>query len=182
MKKKDSIYIFDTNIFLTGIDFNIIEGIIYTTPSIIDEIKDRRYLEKNRNIINKIDAAIVSKKLELKLPRDEYLTKVKEISKKTGDFIALSDADKELIALTLELIENTDKAVKIYSNDYSIENVCVELKIPFASLYKNGIESKIIWEVYCPHCKNIHKAEDLNRICENCGAKLSRRPKNNIIY
>ena len=52
MKKKVTFYIFDTNIFLTGIDFNLFEGDIYTTPSIIEEVKDLRYFEKNRNILN----------------------------------------------------------------------------------------------------------------------------------
>jgi len=182
MKEKSSIYIFDTNIFLTGIDFNIIEGFIYTTHSIIEEIKASKYLEKNRNILNKINAAIETKKLKIKSPKNKFINKVKEISKKTGDFNALSDADKELIALTLELTERRSEFVKIYSNDYSIENVCSELNIPFSSLYKDGIESKIIWEVYCPQCKNIHKVEDLNKICEMCGSKLKRRPKNKIIY
>ncbi|MCK4778678.1 MAG: hypothetical protein KAT57_00760, partial [Candidatus Lokiarchaeota archaeon] len=56
-------YIFDTNIFLTGIDFNLFEGDIFTTPSIIEEVKDCRYIEKNRNILNKINAAIETKKL-----------------------------------------------------------------------------------------------------------------------
>ncbi|MFW9879340.1 MAG: NOB1 family endonuclease [Candidatus Thorarchaeota archaeon] len=182
MKEKNSIYIFDTNIFLTGIDFNVIRGVIYTTPSIVEEVKASKFLEKNRNILNKINAAIESKKLKTKHPKGKYLTLVKQASKKTGDFNALSDADKELIALTLELIKTTDKMVKIYSNDYSIENVCVELNIPFSSLYKNGIESKIIWQIYCPYCKTIHKAEDFNQVCEICGSKLKRRPKNKIIY
>ncbi|NVM36359.1 MAG: hypothetical protein HWN81_12245 [Candidatus Lokiarchaeota archaeon] len=177
MKKKVTIYIFDTNIFLTGIDFNLIEGFIYTTPSIIEEVKDRRYVEKNRNIINKINVAIETNKLKIKFPENKYINKIKDISKKTGDFKALSDADKELIALTIELIEKSNKKVKMYSNDYSIENVCSELKIPFSPLFKDGIESKITWEVYCPNCKNIHKAEDLNKICEICGLKLRRRPK-----
>jgi len=177
MKKKVTIYIFDTNIFLTGIDFNLFEGVIYTTPSIIEEVKDRRYIEKNRNILNKINAAIETNKLKIKFPENKYINKIKEISKKTGDFKALSDADKELIALTIELIEKSNKKVKMYSNDYSIENVCSELKIPFSPLYKDGIKSKITWEVYCPHCKNIHKAEELNKICEICGSKLRRRPK-----
>ncbi len=182
MKKKASIYIFDTNIFLTGIDINLIDLEIYTTPSIIEEIKDHRYIEKNRNILNKINAAIETKKLMVKNPESKFIEKVREISKKTGDFKALSDVDKELIALTLELTENSNKNVKMYSNDYSIENVCSELNIPFSSLYKDGIESKINWEVFCPHCKSIHEAEDLNKTCEICGSKLKRRPKSNIIY
>ncbi|UCD01298.1 MAG: hypothetical protein JSV23_10520 [Promethearchaeota archaeon] len=177
MKQKASIYILDTNIFLTGIDFNIFEGIIYTTPSIIEEVKVSKYLDRTRNILNKINAAIETRKLKIKSPQSKFIDKIKEASKKTGDFKALSDADKELIALTLELIEKRDELVKIYSNDYSIENVCSELNIPFSSLYKDGIESKIIWEIYCPYCKNIRNPEDLNKICEICGTKFKRRPK-----
>lgn len=177
MKETASIYIFDANIFLTGFDFNIIEGTIYTTPSIIEEVKASRYKEKNRNILNKINVAIESKKLKLKSPQNDFIIKIREISKKTGDFNALSEIDKELIALTLELKEKQGENIKIYTNDYSIENVCSELDIPFSSLYKKGIESKIIWEIYCPHCRNIYKAEELNKICETCGTKLRRRPK-----
>jgi UPF0271 protein len=182
MKEKASIYIFDTNIFLTGIDFNIFEGVIYTTPSIIEEVKVSKYLDRTRNILNKINAAIETRKLKIKSPQSKFIDKIKEISIKTGDFNALSDADKELIALTLELTERRIELVKIYSNDYSIENVCSELNIPFSSLYKDGIESKIIWEIYCPYCKDIRNPEDLNKKCEICGTKLKRRPKNNIIY
>lgn len=91
MKETASIYIFDANIFLTGFDFNIIEGTIYTTPSIIEEVKASRYKEKNRNILNKINVAIESKKLKLKSPQNDFIIKIREISKKTGDFNALSD-------------------------------------------------------------------------------------------
>ena len=78
MKEKDSIYIFDTNIFLTGIDFNLFKGVIYTTPSIIDEVNDSRYKEKNRNILNKINAAIETRKLKVKSPKNEYITKIRD--------------------------------------------------------------------------------------------------------
>ena len=177
MKEKASIFVFDTNIFLTGIDFNVLEAEIYTSPLIVEEVKDYRYAEKNRNIINKINVSSETKKLKIKLPEYKYIKRINQISRKTGDFRALSNADKELIALALELKENSDKYVKVYSNDYSIENVCSELNIPFSPLYKDGINSKIIWEIYCPQCKKIHQAEDLNRVCENCGSKLRRRPK-----
>ena len=177
MKEKASIYIFDTNIFLTGIDFNLIEGIIYTTPSIIEEVNDSRYKEKNRNILNRINAALGTNKLKIKVPKNEYITKISEVSKNTGDFNALSDPDKELLAISLELIETQGENIKIYSNDYSIENICAELNIPYHSLYKDGIKSKIIWEIYCPYCKKVYSPEDFNKICEMCGSKLRRRPK-----
>ncbi|MFX1567283.1 MAG: NOB1 family endonuclease [Promethearchaeota archaeon] len=177
MKEKTSLFIFDTNIFLTGIDFNVLAAEIYTSPLIIEEVQDSRYTEKNRNIINKINVSIETKKLTIKSPEFKYIKKVNQISRKTGDIKALSNADKEIIALALELMENSNKDVKIYSNDYSIENVCSELNIPFSPLYKDGINSKIIWEIYCPQCKKIHNAEELNQVCETCGSKLRRRPK-----
>ncbi|MFW9895185.1 MAG: hypothetical protein ACFFD7_05205, partial [Candidatus Thorarchaeota archaeon] len=64
-----------------------------------------------------------------------------------------------------------------FSNNYSIENVCSELNIPYSPLYKEGIEAKINWEVYCSFCKKTFKAEDLKKNCEICGSKLKRRPK-----
>ncbi|MHA1292774.1 MAG: NOB1 family endonuclease [Promethearchaeota archaeon] len=177
MSEKKPIFIFDTNIFLMGIEFNIIDGIIYTTPRIIEEIKNKRYIEKNRNIINRIDAAINNGKLLVKNPLDKYLSKVEIKSRLTGDYNALSKADKELIALTLELLEKTKEKTVIYTNDYSIENLCSEMGIPYSPLLKKGIKSKVIWEIYCPFCKDIHDPQDFNKICDICGSTFKRRPK-----
>lgn len=176
-KKNNEILIFDTNIFLTGVDFNLLKGIIYTTPNIINEIKIDKYINKNRSILNKIQAAIDSKKLILKTPLNKYIDEIEKKSELTGDYNALSNTDKELIALTLELKETVTINITIYTNDYSMENLCSELNIPFSPLFKKGIKSKIIWEVYCPFCKEIYKAENLNKNCEKCGLKLKRRPK-----
>ncbi|MCP4762865.1 MAG: hypothetical protein GY870_13885 [archaeon] len=178
MEEKRSILVFDANIFLTGLDFNLINDLIYTTPGIIDEIKVERYSEKNRNIINKIQAAIESKRLIVRFPSSPFLEEIEKKSKFTGDYKALSEADSELIALTLELMsENLNDMVIIYTNDYSMENVCSELNIPFSPLGKEGIKTKIIWEIFCPFCKDIHEARDFSRPCEKCGQKLKRRPK-----
>lgn len=177
MKEKRPIYIFDTNIFFTGIDFNIIEGTIYTTPSIIEEIKVPKYEIKNRNVLNRILVAIENKKLEIKTPNVDYLKKVELISKKTGDFKALSNADKDLLAISLELLDIQDEPIMVFSNDYSVENLCSELKLPFSPLFKEGITKKIIWEIYCPSCYKIYNSDDLNYICQKCGSKLKRRPK-----
>ena len=93
---KKKLLIFDTNIFLTGIDFNLLKGIIYTPQKVIEEITVNRYLEKNRNIINRIQAALDSKKLILKAPSDKNLKKIEDRSKLSGDYNVLSDTDMSI--------------------------------------------------------------------------------------
>lgn len=171
------ILIFDTNIFLMGIDFNLIDGRIYTVPNVIEEIKHRRFLQKNRNILNRVHAAIESKKLILKSPSEKYIQIINEESKKTGDYSALSITDKELIALALELKKSIKEKITLYTNDYSMENLCLAMNIPFSPLIRKGIKSKITWEVYCPFCQETKNVESFNQKCEICGTKLRRRRK-----
>ncbi|MBY9002515.1 MAG: NOB1 family endonuclease [Candidatus Lokiarchaeota archaeon] len=174
-QKKSSILIFDTNIFLKGIDINLFPNKIYTTPDIINEIEVIRYEARNRNIINRIHAAIESRKLIIKSPSEKYVYHAKTIAKNTGDLKALSDQDYSVVALALELMNSFE--VELFTNDYSIQNLCHELNISVRSLFINGIERQIIFEIYCPHCQTIHKSEKLNEICEVCGSRFKRRPK-----
>ena len=172
------IHVFDTNIFLTGMDFNLIEGVIYTTPSVIEEIDVERYKEKNRNTLNKIFIAKENRKLMVRVPSNEFLDIVQKNAHRSGDIKALSKTDKEVIALTLELQETFHKQVILYTNDYSMENACMEMGIPFSPLYLKGITSKIYWEVYCPFCNEIHDVSQYNEPCEKCGLRLKRRATN----
>ncbi len=178
--KNNPILIFDTNIFLLGIDFNVIEGAIYTTPRVIEEVKHKRYTNKNRNIINRIQVAIESKKLVLQTPSNRAIQDIETSSKTTGDYRALSIVDKELIALALELklILNVD--VILYTNDYSMQNLCSELSIPFSALIRDGIKTRVIWEVFCPFCNEIKAVEEFGKECEICGTRLRRRRKDEI--
>ena len=100
---------------------------------------------------------------------------MEEKSKVTGDIKALSKPDLNVVALALELMNTTNNEIILYTNDYSMENLCSELKIKFKTLYKKGIKEKIYFEVYCPYCKTTYKSEDLNKSCERCGLKLKRR-------
>ena len=179
-RKKSSILIFDTNIFLLGIDINLFPNKIYTTPEIIEEVDVKRYESRNRNILNKIHAAIESKKLVIESPSENYIKRVKIRAEDTGDLKALSDQDYGVIALALELMNSQVHDVEILTNDYSIQNLCFELEIPVKSLFKNGIKHHIKFEVYCPHCKTIHESSKLNEICEMCGFQFKRRPKRNF--
>ncbi|NVM18965.1 MAG: hypothetical protein HWN80_14720 [Candidatus Lokiarchaeota archaeon] len=167
--------VFDTNIFLTGIDFNYFKETIVSTPAIIQEIKVEKYKDQNRNILQRIELAIEMEKLTIKNPTEYFIKLVEKKSKVTGDINALSKTDVELVALALELMNTTDNEIILYTNDYSMENLCSALNLKFKALFKNGIKSKIFFEVYCPYCKIIYKSEDLNKNCDRCGLKLKRR-------
>jgi len=176
VRKKNSILIIDTNIFLTGIDFNLFEGEIYTTNKIFDEINVSRYRDKNRTILSRFQAALDNGKLHLKTPSEEYIKKVEDISETTGDKKALSDADKEIIALSLEFSLDGQNEVILYTNDYSMQNLCKALGIKFKPLFREGIKRGLKFEIYCPICKIVYDSDFLNRECEKCGLKLKRRP------
>jgi len=176
---EDKILVLDTNIFLLGIDFNVIKGQLYSVPGILDEIKVERYIEKNRNILNRIEYALSSEKLILMSPGKKFIEEVRQVGQKTGDLNVLSETDLNLIALTLELERTKENNVILYTNDYSMENVCSELNLGFSPLAKEGIKKRINYEVYCPYCQEIHPSEDLGKKCEICGSKLKRRPKKN---
>ena len=175
VQKKKSILVFDTNIFLTGVDFNYFPERIFTTPEIVDEIKVRKYINRNRNILRRIELAIETGKLIVKKSQDKYSNIVEEKSKSTGTTKILSKNDVSLMGLVLELMDTYTEDIILYTNDYSMENLCTMLQIRFKPLYKKGIEEKMYFEVYCPYCKTLHKPEDLDKKCERCGLHLKKR-------
>ena len=173
--KRNSILIFDTNIFLTGIDFTLIPSRLYTTPQVIEEIEVFKYKSKNRTILNRILVAVETGKLIVKSPIEKYYHRVEEEAKLTGDFMTLSKADIGVVALAIELKEVKIDDVIIYTNDYSIENLCLHLNLTFQPFYKAGIKKKYYFEMYCPYCHKIYDSSHLNKFCNECGSKLKRR-------
>ncbi len=141
----------------------------------MDELKVPKYIDRNRNILRRIEFAIETGKLVVKKSQDKYSNIVEEISKSTGTTKVLSKNDVSLMGLVLELMDTHPEDIILYTNDYSMENLCTMLKIRFKPLYKKGIEEKMYFEVYCPYCKTLHKPEDLNKKCERCGLHLKKR-------
>jgi len=141
----------------------------------VDELKVPKYIDRNRNILRRIEFAIETGKLVVKKSQDKYSNIVEEISKSIGTTKVLSKNDVSLMGLVLELMDTHPEDIILYTNDYSMENLCTMLKIRFKPLYKKGIEEKMYFEVYCPYCKTQHKPEDLNKKCERCGLHLKKR-------
>ena len=141
----------------------------------MDELKVPKYIDRNRNILRRIEFAIETGKLVVKKSQDKYSNIVEEKSKSTGTTKVLSKNDVSLMGLVLELMDTHPEDIILYTNDYSMENLCTMLKIRFKPLYKKGIEEKMYFEVYCPYCKTLQKPEDLNKKCERCGLHLKKR-------
>jgi rRNA maturation endonuclease Nob1 len=141
----------------------------------VNELKVPKYLNRNRNILRKVELAIETGKLVVKNTKDKYSNIVKETSQSTGTTKVLSKNDISLIGLALELMDTYTEDIVLYTNDYSMENLCTVLRIKFKPLYKKGIEEKMFFEVYCPYCKTLYKPDDLDKKCEMCGLKLKKR-------
>ncbi|TFG00971.1 MAG: hypothetical protein EU541_00780 [Promethearchaeota archaeon] len=169
---KDTNLVFDTNIFLMGIDFNIVDNKIYTVPGVLDELNVDRYQTENIFILERINYGIQSNNLTIKIPETTFRDKVIKAAKITNDFPLLSDVDINLIALALELKLNLEEEVILFTNDYSMENVCLKLGVSFSPLGKDGI-SKIRFrkDIRCPACGERNPIGQ--KRCENCGTDLS---------
>ncbi|WP_456471609.1 PIN domain-containing protein, partial [Methanocaldococcus sp.] len=98
--------------------FNPIEGEYYITPKAYEEVRENRIY---------LDQAINLGKLKIVEPKKEFIEKVKEVVKKTGDL--LSEADIETLALAYQL-----KAL-LYTDDYGMQNIAKKLNIKFKGIY-----------------------------------------------
>ena len=123
----------------------------------------------------KFKTAIESKRLIIKEPSTEMLLKVQISSTRLGDSFCLSETDKEVLALALEL-KASGKTPKIVSDDYSIQNVATELNIGFISQSTQGIRRLLKWTIYCPACYKNYPANHKSNECDICGTILKRKP------
>ena len=167
--------ILDNTAFVSALDPNQISlqnpGIqFYITSSVYDEALS------NPRSSQRIEIAETQHILKVRDPMPKSLKTVKITAEDTGDIGALSQTDQEIIALYLDLLDEfPDQKGLVISDDYSVQNTCARLKIPFYSLQKKGIKKNIKWEIYCPNCFEIFPPKLLGKNCDHCGATLKRR-------
>ena len=93
---------------------------------------------------------------------------------KSGDDLRLSEADKKLLALALDLkCENEN--IKVLTDDYSMQNVLRILEIPYDSIITEGIKGVYNWVKTCEGCKKEFDADYPFDDCEICGSKVFKR-------
>ena len=135
------------------------DGDCVCPPGVIDELrkyKDRR-LELWGDMLRVSDCS------------PESMEKVKEEARKSGDLGRLSPVDLTVIALGFDL----DGIV--YSDDYSIENVCTRLGIQYRPVGTGGIKKVEKWNYQCIGCKKWYK-EKMDE-CPICGSPMKAHRK-----
>jgi UPF0271 protein len=106
--------------------------------------------------------------LSLYSPSQGSLDKIKQVTFETGDSQRLSDVDKELLALALDINKNKEEQAVILTDDYSIQNVAQTLGIKFENVSQTGITKRFKWIYRCRGCGR--KFKEHIHICPVCGA------------
>ena len=159
---KKQIFIIDTSAILSGKPINLGNAVMITSPGVSSEFspggRDFRAFQ-----------LLKEKGLEIHSPSQESLQKIHLASVKTGDEKRLSQADKEILALSVDLCNNKKHDVIILTDDYSIQNVASFLGVSFQSFSQQGITTKRIWITTCQGCKK--RFQEPVDICPICGTE-----------
>jgi UPF0271 protein len=121
-------------------------------------------------------AATENGKVTIKRPTQEALEKVETCAIEVGDSFYLSETDKQVLALALDL-RTLGFVPQIVTDDYSIQNVAKRLGIEFTSLATFGIRRVLEWMRYCPACHREYAANCVSTECVVCGTELKRKPR-----
>lgn len=117
-----------------------------------------------------------SGKVTVRYPTQKALEQVEKCATEIGDTFFLSETDKNLLALALELKTSVCEP-QIVTDDYSIQNVGKRLGIEFVSLATFGIRRVLEWIRYCPACHKEYAANSKVSECTVCGTRLKRKPR-----
>lgn len=127
----------------------------------------------------RFQTAVESGRLAVRVPSQEYLVKAEASASTVGDTFFLSETDKQILALALEL-KGSGCSPRIVTDDYSIQNVAAKLGIEFVSLATFGIRRLLEWMRYCPACRREYPADYASTRCTVCGTELKRKPRKHL--
>ena len=148
--------ILDTSFFFYDLT---VDGDLYTTRSVIDELRDLR--SKSRFDV------LCALGLTLAVPSAENIEKVKAASRKSGDAGIVSGTDCDILALALDL-----KAV-LLTDDFAIQNVAGILGVQTTPIIQRKAK-RIQWKYRCSGCGRYF---DHDGECLICGSIIKRKLK-----
>ena len=161
---KRRIFVHDASGIFAGVPLSL-PGKHYTTPKIIEEIRD----EYSKRIL---ELALVSNKLEVVGPPKKAVEEVAKKAGEIGELNRLSGADISVLALAY-WFKRKGYEVILVSDDYSVQNTALYLNLVFMAVKTIGIKEMRKYEVYCPNCG--WRGVTNSTTCPRCGFPLARR-------
>lgn len=143
-------------------------GQAFTVPAVLDEIREE--ITRLR-----VDALIAGGGIKVMVPGEASRARLDEEAAAMGESRALSFADKQVLALALQLVSE-GLAPVVVSDDYSVQNMADHLSIPYTSLAVGGIKKQFRWVTYCPGCRRSFDGPQRENTCPVCGTSLKKRP------
>ena len=166
---KKQIFIIDTSAILSGKPIQLDNSSMVTTPAVSNELNPGGRDFRSFELLKEIGLLIYA-------PSKKAVNHVKKTAKKTGDETRLSIADIEILALAIDINNESDKEATILTDDYSIQNVASKLNIQFQAFSQNGITKKFKWVSRCQGCKR--QFREPIKICPICGSII----KSSVLY
>jgi UPF0271 protein len=140
---KKQVIVLDTSAILSGKPIHFTDAKLVTTPGISDELTPGGRDYQAFDFLKETG-------LTIHAPSSESVHEVKKTAQETGDDRRLSPADIEIIALALDINKEPDQEATILTDDYSIQNVAIALKIHFQGFSQDIITQKFKWVSRCP--------------------------------
>lgn len=169
-KQESAVLVLDTSAFIAGFEPLSVEVAQYSVPEVKDE------LVTHTLPLTRFNAAVENGILKVRSPKRKYVLEILKSSTTVGDLLALSIADRQVLALALELKEDGANP-RVITDDYSMQNVANLLTVDFIPLLTFGIHYRFLWKLYCPACYRTYPSDHTTLKCEVCGTKLKRKPK-----
>ena len=121
----DRVLVLDTAAFLAGLQLYFSNECLYTTPDVLEEVKDHESKEK-------LEMAISLGRIIVLEPR-ETINIERKVRKR------LSDTDISVIKLSLYL-KRTGKDVVVVTDDYTLQKVLKEFGLEYMSVKTIGVD------------------------------------------
>ncbi len=160
------LYLLDSSAVLNDFSFQFSSRNKYITTSLaVDEFRDMRSRHLMENALN-------HRILRIQEPSKESLKSINGLIREKG-FSKLSETDITLLALALDF-QKEKKKFSLITDDYSIQNFCSLLGIPFESVIRGKIKQTISFSLKCPACGKTPAKGFKARKCPICGSPLKR--------
>ncbi len=158
--------VLDTTAFLAALPLMLYDAILYTTPSVVEEVRDAESRSR-------LETALVLERVRVVAPRWRYKRLVLREATRLGLHTSLSNTDLDVAALALQL-RSEEGGVSVVTDDYALQNLLGHLHIEWRPLRTRGISRVEEYIVICPVCG--YKSEKPGeKVCPVCGTPLRRQ-------